>query len=172
MDRSCRRYAPQRPFPPYRHLPGETTDPREFRRQGPPIPAGQPLTSANWEINETYLYGADLFNFSYWWEAHEEWEDLWRRADPLCGLYLQGLIQISAAFIKWHQGNQRGRERLLGKGQDKLLQVRKELGESHYMGLDLIDFGRRLHCFFALGGNPRHGREEDRVSPLIRLAPE
>ena len=128
-----------------------------------------PLTTANWQFHETYLYGVDLYNFSYWWEAHEEWEELWRRADPLCGLYLQGLIQIAAAFIKWHQGNRRGRERLLGKGRNKLVQVENELGQSRYMGLDLKDFGRRLNRFFALCGEPRQARGEPGIAPLIYL---
>jgi hypothetical protein len=55
-----------------------------------------------WESCDAYLYGIDLFNHGYWWEAHEIFEGFWRaagRATPL-GDFLQGLIQIAAALLK------------------------------------------------------------------------
>lgn len=41
--------------------------------------------------------GVDLFHRGFWWEAHEVWEGLWRRAAGDEAELLQGLIQIAAA---------------------------------------------------------------------------
>ena len=49
-----------------------------------------------------FLWGLDLFNHGYYWEAHEAWEGLWQVADrdgPLRMLF-KGLILLSAAGIK------------------------------------------------------------------------
>jgi predicted metal-dependent hydrolase len=49
-----------------------------------------------------FLWGLDLFNHGYYWEAHEAWEGLWQVADrdgPLRMLF-KGLILLSAAGVK------------------------------------------------------------------------
>ena len=146
----CRRWVARLKFPPYRHLPGETPHPRihpEGHSYGVTEPLeGKLLSPAAWWENEAYLFGVDLYNYAYWWEAHEQWEGLWRLAGvkSLCGLYLQGLIQVGAALIKWHQGNRRGASKLAAKGCDKLERVCGVVGGGVYMGLDLRDFLQRL----------------------------
>ena len=63
------------------------------------------LDPTMWYDCESYLYGVDLFNHAYWWEAHEAWEGPWRAAgrQSATGFFLQGLIQISVARLKWSQ---------------------------------------------------------------------
>ena len=34
----------------------------------------------SWRENADYLYGVDLYNHGYLWEAHEAWEGLWHKA--------------------------------------------------------------------------------------------
>ena len=96
----------QKPFPPYRHIPGVTPhpirDPRGHSYGIEEVHDAEPLPPELWQQNEDYLYGVDLYNFAYWWEAHEAWEGLWHQAEDTYRLFLQGLIQISAAFIKYH----------------------------------------------------------------------
>ena len=49
-----------------------------------------------------FLWGLDLFNHGYYWEAHEAWEGLWQAADrdgPPRMLF-RGLILLSAAGVK------------------------------------------------------------------------
>jgi hypothetical protein len=51
---------------------------------------------------DAFLWGLDLFNHGYYWEAHEAWEGLWQVADrdgPLRMLF-KGLILLSAAGVK------------------------------------------------------------------------
>ena len=90
----------------------------------------------SWQSNETYLFGVDLYNFAYWWEAHEQWEALWclEERSVETAAFLQGLIQLSASLLKWHAGNQRGFTQLVAKGCQRLKRVTVE---SSYMGTNL-----------------------------------
>jgi hypothetical protein len=64
----------------------------------------------NWRGSEAYLYGLDLFNAGFYWEAHEAWEGLWHA----CGRrgttadFLKGLIKLAAAGVKHREGQPRG----------------------------------------------------------------
>jgi uncharacterized protein len=52
-------------------------------------------------LEEAFDAGARLFDDGRYWDAHEAWEERWRietREGPR--LFLQGLIQIAAAFHK------------------------------------------------------------------------
>ena len=52
--------------------------------------------------SDAFVWGLDLFNHGYYWEAHEAWEGLWQVADrdgPLRMLF-KGLILLSAAGVK------------------------------------------------------------------------
>ena len=44
--------------------------------------------------------GADLFNRGLFWEAHEAWEVLWLELEDEPKLFVQGLIQLAAAYHK------------------------------------------------------------------------
>ena len=147
------RYCPQRPFPPYRHVPGVTPHPirdpegHSYGLEDDDSPVSLP---ANWRQTEDYLYGVDLYNFAYWWEAHEAWEGLWNKTEDDCRLFLQGLIQISAALIKVHMRQLRGLQSLSTNGRNKLHQVLTNLNDpiGMYMGMNLPDFLACLDIFF------------------------
>ncbi|MCB1155573.1 DUF309 domain-containing protein, partial [bacterium] len=115
FDLTWPRYAPRRPFPSYRFIPGRAPHPithPDGHSHGRPEPVFAPLTERNWRESGEYLFGVDLYNFAYWWEAHEAWEGLWRvSAEPVAG-FLQGWIQCSGALIKAHMGDEGGTRRL------------------------------------------------------------
>lgn len=77
------------------------------------------LFPTRWHDCPHYLFGVDLYNFAYWWEAHEAWEDIWRELPPTdpCRAFLQCLIQVSAAHLKRHLGVERGVHELLSRAQ-------------------------------------------------------
>lgn len=53
--------------------------------------------------------GAALFNQGLYWEAHEAWEELWLELSGDPKVFLQGLIQLAAAYHKATvQGQPRG----------------------------------------------------------------
>ena len=54
--------------------------------------------------------GARLFNAGCYWEAHEAWEEQWRRASGDERKFVQALILLAAAMHKrWHHGSTTGR---------------------------------------------------------------
>jgi hypothetical protein len=64
--------------------------------------------------------GVALFNARKFFEAHEVWEELWLREPEPEKTFLQGLIQLAAAFHHYGRGNLRGAESLLAAGIVKL----------------------------------------------------
>jgi tetratricopeptide (TPR) repeat protein len=53
------------------------------------------FTDEDWEdLNR----GIELFNAGKFWHAHETWEQVWRRHHEDSRLFIQGLIQMAAAF--------------------------------------------------------------------------
>ncbi|MDA2929586.1 DUF309 domain-containing protein [Acidobacteria bacterium AH-259-O06] len=138
-------------FPPYRHLPGLTPHPQRHpkgHQYGKVEVPPEPFNPSSWRHSSDYLYGADLYNFVYYWEAHEAWEGIWKttkRVD-IPGIYLQGLIQISAALLKREQGIRRGMKSLARAGLGKLREV--VFLHPFYCGLDLEDYVERMEMVF------------------------
>ena len=66
--------------------------------------------------------GIALFNAGKFFEAHEVWEQLWLGEPPPEKVFLQGLIQVAAAFHHHLRGNPRGHRSLLAAGLAKLAQ--------------------------------------------------
>jgi predicted metal-dependent hydrolase len=115
--------APEFPFPAYSYVPGgfphPTSDPRGHSYQIDAEPA-EDLRTAPWRKSRAYLYGIDLFNFGYYWEAHEAWEAHWHaahRVSPVADL-LKGLIKLAAAAVKVREGNRAGVRRHLQRARE------------------------------------------------------
>jgi predicted metal-dependent hydrolase len=70
--------------------------------------------------------GITLFNAAKFFEAHEVWEELWLKETGPEKMFLQGLIQLAAAFHHHVRGNSRGRHSLLAAGLEKLGQFPDE----------------------------------------------
>ena len=168
------RYAPDRSFPPYAFLPGTdphpTRDPRghSFGLDETPPPYKAP---EQWAENDDYLHGIDLYNHGYLWEAHEAWEGLWHitKPDPDQALFLQGLIQCTAACLKIAMEQPAGLERLSQLATEKLTQVARSQGP-RYMGLDLLEFAAEMRAFAqshpsSVDGRPPLQLDLDTVTP-------
>jgi hypothetical protein len=120
------RYLPHFDLPAYRHVPRMTPHPRtaaDGHSVDTSEPVCEPLTNLNWSQHVTWLFGVDLFNQAYWWEAHEQWEAAWKQAEGDTAHLLQGMIQLGAALIKWNLGNDRGREGLWSRSHQHLHQI-------------------------------------------------
>ena len=111
------RWLPQKRLPPYAYLPGKNPHPvrdptgHSYHVEHIPVAAGPSLGS------DAFLWGLDLFNHGYYWEAHEAWEGLWRVEDrdgPLRMLF-KGLILLSAAGIKIREGKHAAAVRHAGR---------------------------------------------------------
>ncbi|MGA8223066.1 MAG: DUF309 domain-containing protein [Candidatus Acidiferrales bacterium] len=72
------------------------------------------------ERNEKFDLGLAHFNSRKFSEAHEIWEEIWLvEAEPE-KTFLQGLIQLAAAYHHYGRGNPSGAESLLASGIVKL----------------------------------------------------
>jgi predicted metal-dependent hydrolase len=132
----------QRPLPLYRYLPfqGSATLPHprndpaghSFDADEDYLPHFMP---EDWTDCEPYLYGIDLFNHGYWWEAHEAFEVVWLAAgqrETLCGIFVQGLIQLAVAQLKRVSGSPSGAQSLTAAGCEKLA-----VTEEIYLGIEV-----------------------------------
>jgi hypothetical protein len=99
------------------------------------------IGAERWRDNLEYVWGVDLYNHGYAWEAHEAWEGLWRAAkhDHTQATFLQGLIQCAAARVKASMDDASSAQRVLERGLARLSRVRAEQGDS-YMGLALARY--------------------------------
>lgn len=150
--RDVARYA-RRSLPPYRYVPGVRPhphrDPEGHSYRSNPVAMGHaPWRGEEWRTLDDWLYGVDLFNFFYFWEAHEAWEGLWAAAEreSAPAVMLQGLIQIAAALLKTHMGVLAGARLLSRQGIDKL----RHAGVIHprMLGLDLHAVREDFRVYF------------------------
>ena len=138
------RFLPDRPFPPYAYVPVHTPHPTRDpagHRFGAAFAMPEPPDPEEWRTCRDYLFGIDLFNHGFYWEAHEAWEGLWvtcGRHGPTA-TYLQALISLAAAGLKARSGNARGMRANAGKAVRLLESVASHAGSqrSRYMGLDI-----------------------------------
>lgn len=70
--------------------------------------------------NGQFERGVALFNARKFFEAHEAWEELWLVEREPEKTFLQGMIQLAAAFHHCRRGNSRGAKSLLAAGITKL----------------------------------------------------
>jgi uncharacterized protein len=137
------------PFPRYRFVPGRSPHPR---RPGGHAYAQPELVPALvdpelWRTSEAYLASVDLYNFAYWWEAHEVLEGLWKlarnagRAEQ--ARFFQGVIQVAAANLKRFLGAERSARALADRGLGHLASVAPS-----YMGVCVVDFSAEVRAYF------------------------
>lgn len=107
------RLVPDAPLPDYTYVPGRqhphpTSDERGHSYGVDiKVEAFDPL---RWDQCTAYLFGIDLFNFGYYWEAHEQWEAVWIEAGRRGNMadFLKGLIKLAAAGVKAREGREAG----------------------------------------------------------------
>ncbi len=82
------------------------------------------------EKKKKFKLGLTHFNSRRFFEAHEIWEEIWLvEAEPE-KTFLQGLIQLAAAYHHYERGNPDGTESLLASGIVKL----SRFPEHHLLG--------------------------------------
>ncbi|MCH8147475.1 MAG: DUF309 domain-containing protein [Planctomycetes bacterium] len=167
------------PFPAYRFISGRnphpTADPEghSYHAPGSPTESISLVIPAEWAKSSDYLYGCDLYNHAYWWEAHEAWEGQWQLTDKtgIQGRFLQGLIQVSACHLKRFVRHAKGVERLRRRSLEYLRAVVDETTDVIFMGLDLAAFVARFEAYY----DTRDARanitldHDSRAYPYLRL---
>lgn len=121
------RWLPEKNFPPYAYLPGRQPHPvrhpmgHSYQVEPMAVTAEVSLGS------EVFLWGLDLLNHGYYWEAHEAWEGLWQVADrdDLSRMLFKGLILLSAAGVKIREGKYAAAVRHAGRAAALLRRLAK-----------------------------------------------
>lgn len=143
------RLAPDRPFPPYSYVPGyfphPVSDPagHSYLMQPETVEVFDP---AKWRACRAYLWGVDLFNHGYYWEAHEAWEAVWHAAGRTGATadFLKALIKLAAAAVKLREGNPTGARRHAQRACELLA---PKAGSARRLGLEraaLLDLSQHL----------------------------
>jgi hypothetical protein len=155
------RLVPDRPLPSYRFVPG--LHPHPFRhKNGHLYTDGSPPEERPWdreqapEADVEFLFGVDLFNHRYFWEAHETWEAIWHqvdRTDPRAELF-QALIQAGAYALQQHRGKTKSAKRLLAAVLRRFEIVTEQVG-SQCHSVDLVATAAGLRRFEASGEFPK-----------------
>ncbi|MFD1973346.1 DUF309 domain-containing protein [Mesorhizobium kowhaii] len=105
-SKSRPRHLPKKSFPAYAYLPGRqphpVRDPAGHSYLVEPMPVATDAALGS----DPFLWGLDLFNHGYYWEAHEAWEGLWQVADRggPSRVFFKALILLSAAGVKIREG--------------------------------------------------------------------
>ncbi len=147
------RFVPNAPLPPYSYVPGRfphpVSDPAGHL-YGKPLDRPPCPDPNGWRESIAYLYGVDLFNLGYYWEAHEVWEGLWRacgRTGPTADFF-RGLIKLAAAGVKVRQGVPAGVASHAARAATAFRRIKSD----HYFGLLMGDL--LSHCFAVAGIAP------------------
>jgi uncharacterized protein len=72
------------------------------------------------EKDRLFRKGLEAFNTARFYEAHEDWEEVWLKTPNPDKMFLQGLIQVAAAFHHHSKANHKGTRNLLQAGLTKL----------------------------------------------------
>ena len=75
-----------------------------------------------------YRSGLDEYRKGRFFEAHEEWERLWKSAAGDDRLFLQGLIQLAAGLVHLERGRRAPGLRLLELARKKLARFPDDFG--------------------------------------------
>lgn len=134
------RRLPDLALPEHAHVPGSGSTPDMA-----PLEAAKALvaheTSANaWQDNATYLYGHDLLDAGFFWDAHEVWEAVWLNCPPNSAekLLLRMLIQQANTRLKLVMGRRNAAERLAAEVEALRIDLAGRLGApGSFMGVDI-----------------------------------
>jgi len=150
------RFVPDAPLPPYSYVPGRfphpMSDPAGHLYGKPPERSPSP-DPQRWRESRAYLYGVDLLNFGYYWEAHEVWEGLWHacgRTGPTADFF-RGLIKLAAAGVKVRQGVPAGVASHAARAAAVFRSAAERLGgdDARFFGLrigDLLAYSRAVEA--------------------------
>ena len=174
------RLVPGRPFPAYAYQPGRTPHPTRDpggHSSGMAQEALEPPDPERWRACGDYLYGIDLFNHGFYWEAHEAWEDLWvacGRRGPTA-MFLQALINLAAAGFKARWGNPRGMRANAETARRLFKSAAGQIGstESGFMGFDPWALADIAAAIAQAGAVAKHATGDEAPLPFdVSLRPE
>lgn len=105
-----------------------------------------------------------LFNEEHFFEAHEVLEDVWRVERGESRLFLQGLIQVCAAYHHFQNGNLVGAITLLERGGEKMRRYPPQ-----YVGIDAASLLAHVDADRARIASMQRGNEPETPLAFPRI---
>ncbi len=98
-----------------------------------------PVDALTWLRARDYLCGLALYEFGYFWEAHEVWEPVWLRCAPNSRerQTLAGLIQLANGCLKLRMGRARAAGRLAAEAA-RLFGEAGQNGAGRVLGVEVV----------------------------------
>jgi uncharacterized protein len=121
-----------------------------------------PLDRAPQEY-DAFRRGVEQFNTGRFFEAHETWEEVWLHSPEPEKTFLQGIIQVAAAFHHYSRGNTRGARNLLEVGLARLARF-----PDAHRGIDLAALRNQAGAWAAALAS---GEIPDAGTPLPQIKP-
>jgi predicted metal-dependent hydrolase len=114
-----------------------------------------------------FLEGVAHFNALEFWHAHESWEELWLEAETDVEQFLQGMIQLAAAYHHVKRGTYRGGVRLFDAALRRLDAFPRD-----FSGIDrtAAEEAARTHRALFSGEFPEQRLDESQYPKLMRTA--
>jgi predicted metal-dependent hydrolase len=94
--------------------------------------------------------GIELFNAGRYFECHEAWEEVWKRAHGDAKRFYQGLIQLAVAILHLQRGNRQGAASVYAKACRNLASLPDEC-----MGVALASLSRDVAAFMGEAGGAK-----------------
>ena len=97
-------------------------------------------------IDCLFWKGVELFNSGEYFDAHEEWEELWSEFNLPDRFFIQGLIQTTVSFYHLSTGNLKGSRNLMDRALDQFTKKgpNKGIWESPHRGVETFNFIRSI----------------------------
>jgi uncharacterized protein len=116
-----------------------------------------------------FVRGIEHFNAREFWDAHEAWETIWLAAESDIEQFLQGLIQIAAAYHHLQRGTFSGGVRLFDAGLQRLQAFPPGFCDLDRAAAESLARAHRVWAAERLSGEKRNERLRDNEYPLLRL---
>lgn len=98
-----------------------------------------PVDALTWLRARDYLCGLALYEFGYFWEAHEVWEPVWLRCAPNSRERhtVAGLIQLANGCLKLRMGRGKAASRLAAEAA-RLIGEAGQNGAEPVLGVEVV----------------------------------
>lgn len=116
-----------------------------------------------------FTRGIEHFNAREFWEAHEAWEEIWLAAESDVEQFLQGLIQIAAAYHHLKRGTFSGGVRLFDAGLRRLQSFPPGFCDLDRAAVESSAKEHRAWAAERLSEEKRNDRLSQEAYPVLRL---
>lgn len=160
-------------FPPYAFVPSYYPHPKanpDGHSYGQEEKEFKTIDESTYKNSNDYLFGIDLFNHGYYWEAHEVWEGLWKAhgKEGTTADFIKALIRLSASGVKVRQGQINGIKDHSKFSGDMFIKIKDKTSKNNYLGLSLNSLIKLCSDVYQNAENLRSDPEKYKVEKIFK----